>query len=101
MGSQLIVSPDTAPDVIQAIEAANLASFPGVMTPTDFITALQNGADELTFFPSSIVGVGGFRAIRAVLPPGTNTFAVGGSGPENFKEWPAASITEFGIGSAL
>jgi len=101
VGGQLIVSPDTAPDVIQATKAANLASLPGVMTPTDCITALQNGADGLKFFPSSIVGVGGFRAISAILPPGTKTFAVGGSGPENFKDWLAAGMTGFGIGSAL
>ena len=47
VGGQLIVSPDTAPDVIQATKAANLASLPGVMTPTDYITALQNGADGI------------------------------------------------------
>jgi 2-dehydro-3-deoxyphosphogalactonate aldolase len=101
LGGQLIVSPDTAPDVIQATKSANLSSYPGVMTPTDCITALRNGADGLKFFPSSIVGVDGFRAICAVLPPGTKTFAVGGAGPENFKEWLAAGMTGFGIGSAL
>ena len=51
VGGQLIVWPDTAKDVIQATKAANLASLPVVMTPTDCITTSQNRADGLKFFP--------------------------------------------------
>ena len=40
-------------------------------------------------------------ALRAVLPPGTKVYAVGGAGPENFADWIAASADGFGIGSAL
>ena len=41
------------------------------------------------------------RHIRAVLPQGTQVYAVGGAGPENFRDWIAASADGFGIGSAL
>ena len=101
VGGQIIVSPNTAPDIIQATKESNLASYPGVMTPTDCFVALRNGADGLKFFPSSVVGVGGFNAISAVLPMGTKTYAVGGAGPDNFNEWLSAGITGFGIGTAL
>ncbi|GLO72661.1 2-dehydro-3-deoxy-6-phosphogalactonate aldolase [Phaeobacter inhibens] len=101
VGGQIIVSPDTSPKVIQATKAANLSSYPGVMTPTDCFTALGNGADGLKFFPSSVLGISGFKALSAVLPTNVRTYAVGGAGPENFKAWLSAGITGFGIGSAL
>jgi 2-dehydro-3-deoxyphosphogalactonate aldolase len=41
------------------------------------------------------------KALRAVLPKGTQVFAVGGAGPENFAEWLAAGADGFGIGTAL
>lgn len=100
-GGQLIVSPDTAPDVIAATKAAGLASYPGVATPSECFTALRNGADGLKFFPSFLIGPAGLSAISAVLPPATKTYAVGGVGPDNFSNWFKAGITGFGIGSGL
>jgi len=41
------------------------------------------------------------QAIRAVLPAGTQVYAVGGAGPDNFTAWLDASADGFGIGSAL
>ncbi len=100
-GGTLIVSPDCNPDVITATKAAGMASYPGVMTPSECFTALRNGADGLKLFPASLIGLAGLKAIRAVLPEGTETYAVGGAGPDNFKHWIAAGITGFGIGTAL
>jgi 2-dehydro-3-deoxyphosphogalactonate aldolase len=100
-GGKLIVSPDCNPDVILATKAAGLASFPGVMTPTESFSALRAGADGLKFFPASLIGPSGLRALLAVLPAGTETYAVGGAGPENFSEWLAAGATGFGIGTGL
>ena len=100
-GGKLIVSPNTDPRVIVATKTAGLQSWPGVMTPTECFTALKNGADGLKIFPGSLLGTDGLRAIRAVLPTGTQVYAVGGAGPENFADWFAASADGFGIGSAL
>ncbi|MEP5757833.1 MAG: 2-dehydro-3-deoxy-6-phosphogalactonate aldolase [Litoreibacter sp.] len=100
-GGQLIVSPDTVPDVIAATKKAGLASYPGVATPSECFTALRSGADGLKFFPSFLIGPDGLSAISAVLPKGTKTYAVGGVGPDNFADWMHAGITGFGIGSGL
>ena len=100
-GGKLIVSPNTDPRVIVATKTAGLQSWPGVMTPTECFAALKNGADGLKIFPGSLLGTDGLRAIRAVLPTGTQVYAVGGAGPENFADWFAASADGFGIGSAL
>ncbi len=106
VGGKLIVSPDcNPPDVIRATKVAGLTSFPGVMTPpTECFTALRAGADGLKFFPpAELIGPAGLKALRAVLPKGVDTFAVGGAGgPENFADWVAAGgATGFGIGSAV
>jgi 2-dehydro-3-deoxyphosphogalactonate aldolase len=100
-GGALVVSPDMNPEVIAATKAAGMASYPGVMTPTECFTALRTGADGLKLFPASLIGPGGLKAIRAVLPPETETYAVGGAGPDNFGAWIAAGATGFGIGTAL
>jgi 2-dehydro-3-deoxyphosphogalactonate aldolase len=78
-----------------------MASWPGVMTPTECFAALAAGADGLKIFPASLIGPEGVRAIRAVLPPGTRVYAVGGAGPASFAQWRAAGIDGFGIGTAL
>lgn len=100
-GGKLIVSPNVDPRVIVATKTAGLQSWPGVMTPTECFAALKNGADGLKIFPGSLLGPDGLKAIRAVLPVGTQVYAVGGAGPENFAQWFAASADGFGIGSAL
>ena len=100
-GGKLIVSPNADPEVIVATKLAGLDSFPGVMTPTECFAALGAGAEGLKIFPASLLGLDGLRAIRAVLPIGTQVYAVGGADHTNFAEWIGASANGFGIGSAL
>lgn len=101
VGGKLIVSPNCNPDVIRATKAAGLQSWPGVMTPTECFAALAAGADGLKIFPANLVGPEGIKAIRAVLPKGTQVFAVGGAGASNFAQWIAAGADGFGMGTAI
>ncbi len=101
VGGRLIVSPNCNPDVIRATKAAGLQSWPGVMTPTECFAALAAGADGLKIFPANLVGPEGIKAIRAVLPKGTQVFAVGGAGASNFAQWIAAGADGFGMGTAI
>lgn len=100
-GGKLVVSPNCDQRVIVATKTAGMESWPGVMTPTECFAALKAGADGLKIFPASLLGPAGIKAIRAVLPSGTQVYAVGGAGADNFAEWLAASADGFGIGSAL
>lgn len=101
VGGRLVVSPNSDPRVIAATKAAGMQSWPGVLTPTECFAALAAGADGLKIFPSFLMGFDGLKAIRAVLPRGTQVYAVGGAGPENFGTWMAAGADGFGIGTAL
>ena len=100
-GGDLIVSPNMDAGVIRETKRRSMLSYPGVMTPTECFAALQAGADGLKIFPASLMGPGGIKAIRAVLPPATQIYAVGGAGPDNFAAWWQAGISGFGIGTAL
>ena len=100
-GGEIIVSPDCKPDVIARTKALGLQSWPGIFTPTEAFAALDAGADGLKLFPGSMAGPGGLKAMRAILPPGTQVYAVGGAGPDNFGDWVAAGADGFGLGTAI
>ncbi len=100
-GGRIIVSPSFDAEVVAETKALKLASWPGVLTPSECFAALKAGADGLKIFPCSVVGPAGIKAMRAVLPDATAIYAVGGAGPANFREWFSAGVTGFGVGTAL
>lgn len=100
-GGSLVVSPNCDPDVIRASRAQGMASWPGVMTPTECFAAIKAGATGLKLFPGSLIGPEGLKAIRAVLPKDLPVYAVGGAGPDNFADWVKAGANGFGIGTAI
>ena len=100
-GGKIIVSPSFDAEVVAETKARKLASWPGVLTPSECFAALKAGADGLKIFPCSVIGPAGVKAMRAVLPKDTLVYAVGGAGPANFASWLAAGVNGFGIGTAL
>ena len=100
-GGKIIVSPNCNIDVIKETKSKGLLSFPGVFSPSECFSALDNGADGLKFFPSFLIQPAGYRSIRAVLPERIQSYAVGGVDENNFLDWFRVGITGFGIGSSL
>lgn len=100
-GGRLVVSPNCRPAVIEESRRLGMESWPGVATPSEAFDALDAGASGLKLFPAVQVGIEGMRAMRAVLPPGTLLYAVGGIGVDNFADWRAGGIDGAGLGSAL
>jgi 2-dehydro-3-deoxyphosphogalactonate aldolase len=100
-GGKIIVSPSFDAEVVTETKARGLASWPGVLSPSECFAALKAGADGLKIFPCSVVGPPGIKAMRAVLPRDVLVYAVGGAGPANFATWFAAGVNGFGIGTAL
>ncbi|MGP9679876.1 2-dehydro-3-deoxy-6-phosphogalactonate aldolase [Halomonas sp. AOP27-A1-41] len=100
-GGRLIVSPNCRPSVIEETHRLKMASWPGIVTPSEAFDALDAGATGLKLFPAVQVGLEGMKAVRAVLPEGTRLYAVGGVGIDNFAAWRAAGVDGAGLGSAL
>ena len=101
VGGKLIVSPNFDPQVVAETKRLGLQSWPGVLTPTECFAALNAGADGLKVFPSHLMGFEGLKALRAVLPHGTQVYMVGGVGPANFADWLRATADGFGLGTSL
>lgn len=100
-GGRLIVSPNCRPAVIEETHRLGMASWPGIVTPSEAFDALDAGATGLKLFPAVQVGLAGMQAVRSVLPTGTLLYAVGGVGVDNFAAWRAAGVDGAGLGSAL
>lgn len=100
-GGRLIVSPNCRPAVIEETHRLGMASWPGIVTPSEAFDALDAGATGLKLFPAVQVGLEGMQAVRSVLPTATLLYAVGGVGVDNFAAWRAAGVDGAGLGSAL
>lgn len=98
-GGRLIVSPNMDRSVIgQTCQRGGL-SFPGVFSPTEAFAAIDAGCHALKFFPASLYGPEGIRAVKAVLPPNIPVLAVGGVSVPTIADWRDAGTDGFGIGS--
>jgi len=98
-GGTLIVSPNMNVDVISQTRKRDALSYPGVFTPTEAFSAIDAGAHALKFFPASLHGPDGIKAIKAVLPTDMPVLAVGGVSVPTIGDWLAAGSDGFGIGS--
>ncbi|WDZ77370.1 2-dehydro-3-deoxy-6-phosphogalactonate aldolase [Ensifer adhaerens] len=101
VGGRLMVSPNVEPAVISLAAKKGMVTMPGVLTPTEALSAAAAGATGLKFFPASVLGPSGITAIRAILPPDLEIAAVGGVSDANFGDYAKAGIRSFGLGSSL
>ncbi|CAN7556179.1 MULTISPECIES: 2-dehydro-3-deoxy-6-phosphogalactonate aldolase [Ensifer] len=101
VGGRLMVSPNVEPAVISLAAKKGMVTMPGVLTPTEALSAAAAGATGLKFFPASVLGPSGITAIRAILPPELEIAAVGGVSDANFGDYAKAGIRSFGLGSSL
>ncbi len=100
-GAHFIVSPGLDIETIQAAHSLDKAVMPGVLTPTEVITAFKAGADMAKVFPCSALGGPSYlRALRAPLPQ-VKLFPTGGVDLNTAPEFIAAGATALGVGAAL
>lgn len=100
-GGRIIVSPNTNPEVIRRAVALKLVPAPGFATATEAFLALQAGARHLKLFPAVTYGPAHLKQLKAVLPPESVVWAVGGVGPDSMEQWWAAGARAFGLGGEL
>ncbi|MCL2106976.1 MAG: bifunctional 4-hydroxy-2-oxoglutarate aldolase/2-dehydro-3-deoxy-phosphogluconate aldolase [Oscillospiraceae bacterium] len=99
-GAEFVVSPAVSAQVIQVCNRYRKVSMPGVMTATEAVAALEQGADFLKLFPGETLGPGFLKALRGPLP--FAEFAPsGGVELGNIKDWFAAGASFVGVGGNL
>lgn len=66
-GATFIVSPGLSPAVAQICNERNIPYYPGCVTPTEIMAALELGITTVKFFPANIYG--GLKALKALAAP--------------------------------
>ena len=66
-GAQFIVSPGLSAAVAQVCKEANIPYYPGCVTPTEIMQALDLGITTVKFFPANVYG--GLKALKALSAP--------------------------------
>lgn len=100
-GGRIVVMPHGDLAVVREAKRLGMVCVPGVATLTEAFAALDAGADGLKMFPAEALPPAALRAWRAVLPPDTLVFAVGGMKPDNLDAYWEAGASGFGTGSNL
>lgn len=99
-GAEFVVTPSFDARVVDTCNRHGAVVVPGVMTPTEAITAYEAGADALKLFPASTLGPNYIRSLNGPLPQ-LPLFPTGGVSLDNVAELIEAGADGVGVGSAL
>ncbi len=66
-GAKFIVSPGLSPEVAKVCKEQNIPYYPGCVTPTEIMQALDLGITTVKFFPANVYG--GLKALKALSAP--------------------------------
>ncbi|MBQ1223398.1 MAG: bifunctional 4-hydroxy-2-oxoglutarate aldolase/2-dehydro-3-deoxy-phosphogluconate aldolase [Clostridia bacterium] len=66
-GATFIVSPGFSPAVAAVCKEKNIPYYPGCVTPTEIMAALEFGITTVKFFPANVYG--GLKALKALSAP--------------------------------
>ncbi len=66
-GAKFIVSPGLSVAVAKYAKKKNIPYYPGCVTPTEIMQALELGIDIVKFFPANVYG--GLKALKALSAP--------------------------------
>jgi 2-dehydro-3-deoxyphosphogluconate aldolase / (4S)-4-hydroxy-2-oxoglutarate aldolase len=98
-GAKFILSPTVNLETIKMTKRYGAVSIPGAFTPTEILTAYENGGDVIKVFPARL-GVDYIKDIRGPLPH-VPLLPTGGINLENIHEFQKGGAVGFGIGSSL
>lgn len=99
-GASYVVSPGLNPDMIKLCNRYRVPVFPGVMTPTEAILAMEAGCDIIKIFPGNVVGPGAISSFKGPLPQG-EFMPTGGVDVDNVEKWIKAGACAVGTGGSL
>ena len=94
------VSPGLNVETVKLCNRYRVPMLPGVMTPTEAITAMEAGCDIIKIFPGNIVGPAAISSFKGPLPQG-EFMPSGGVDVDNVDKWIKAGAYAVGTGSSL
>lgn len=99
-GANYVVSPGLNVETIKLCNRYRVPMLPGVMSPTEAITALEAGCDIIKVFPGNVVGPGAISSFKGPIPQG-DFMPSGGVDVDNVDKWIKAGACAVGTGSSL
>lgn len=86
-GAKFIVSPGLSVEVAEICKANGVPYYPGCVTPTEIMQALDMGITTVKFFPANVYG--GLKALKALSAPFPQVkfIPTGGVNRENLDEF--------------
>lgn len=86
-GAQFVVSPGTDATMIEQANNQGVALVPGVMTPSDIMTAENLGLNTVKLFPAGLAGGTDFITAMNSIFPGLKFFPTGGVSEDNVNQY--------------
>lgn len=99
-GADFIVSPCLNIEVMRTTLRYGKISIPGIMTPTEALTAIENGADIVKVFPADSVGPGFIKNLKGPLSQ-IPIMTTGGIDLNNVSNYIKEGAVAVGIGGNL
>ncbi|OIJ14687.1 2-dehydro-3-deoxyphosphogluconate aldolase [Anaerobacillus alkalilacustris] len=99
-GAKFVFSPVVNVETIKMTKRYGVLSVPGAFTPTEILTAYENGADLIKVFPANIVGPGYFKDVHGPMPH-IPLMPTGGINVSNVGSYIKAGAIAAGVGSTL
>ncbi|ASN04439.1 2-dehydro-3-deoxyphosphogluconate aldolase [Virgibacillus necropolis] len=99
-GAEFIVSPTLNTDTLKLTNRYGVLNIPGVLSPTEILTAYEHGAKMVKIFPADTFGPGYIKNILGPLPH-VQAMVTGGITLENMNEYLDKGSVAVGIGSNL
>lgn len=100
-GARFITSPGLVPEVMACARMADVATFPGALTPTEVIAASKVGADFVKIFPAAIAGGAQYIRTLKVPLPEIPLIVSGGVNQLTAFDYILAGASAIGVGGEL
>ncbi|MCR4401514.1 MAG: bifunctional 4-hydroxy-2-oxoglutarate aldolase/2-dehydro-3-deoxy-phosphogluconate aldolase [Firmicutes bacterium] len=99
-GASFIISPSLNAKMLEMCHRYGVLTIPGVLTPSEVLTAWELGASLVKIFPAGRLGPGYVKDLRGPFPH-IEMVAVGGVTQSNAAEFLKAGCVAVGVGSEL
>ena len=99
-GAKYVVSPGYNEEINDVCHEMGVTYFPGCMTVTEIMHALEKGYKMVKVFPGEIFGPKYIKAVKAPIPH-VEIMPTGGVNIDNIEEWFKMGVSCVGVGGAL
>jgi 2-dehydro-3-deoxyphosphogluconate aldolase/(4S)-4-hydroxy-2-oxoglutarate aldolase len=99
-GAEFLISPGFHAEAGDLAAQRGILYIPGVLTPTDILSAVNKGFKTLKLFPASAFGLDYIKSLKGPFPE-VEFIPTGGISKKNARNWLEAGAIAIGAGGSL